>query len=216
MDIDKAEKFWDRLANGFDRNTKSFQQPPVEKVKHYLKRSDSVLDFGCATGNEAIEISDIVKEVKGIDISSNMIDIAKRKTEKLELSNVHFEQSTIFKKKHKKASYDVILLFNILHFFDDTQVILQRINELLKPKGLVIIITTCVGEKNAINFFQKLIFVPLIKIRKIPFMKFFKPLDLKNSIVNTKYKIVEFEKLNKSSNYFIVAKKENQNKYLIK
>ena len=208
MVTDKTEKFWDSLASGFDRNSKYFPPPSIEKTKKHLHKSHRVLDFGCATGNEAIEISWMVKEVVGIDISSKMIAFAKSKAEKLELKNVHFEQSTLFEKSHKPTSYDVILMFNILHLFSDTKAVLQRAYELLKPEGLIIIVTACAGEKKFINFLQSIILVPLIKIGKVPYMQFFKPHDLNNLLADTGFKIVEFEKLNKSSNYFIVAQKE--------
>jgi ubiquinone/menaquinone biosynthesis C-methylase UbiE len=86
MDTHKnSEKFWDRMANQFDKQTSHFEKPPVEKAVRYLTLTNNVLDYGCATGSIAIEIADYVKEIKGIDISSGMIEAAVRKANELKI-----------------------------------------------------------------------------------------------------------------------------------
>jgi hypothetical protein len=32
----KTEKFWDKIANQFDKQARHFEKPPVEKTKKYL------------------------------------------------------------------------------------------------------------------------------------------------------------------------------------
>lgn len=205
----KAEKFWDRMANQFDNRSWHFEQPPVEETKQYLKISDIVLDYGCATGTVTLEIAGNVKVIQGIDISSKMIELAKGKASKRKIENVDFIQSTIFDERYNREHYDVILAFNILHFFKNTKTELQRINELLRPGGLMIIATACMGEKTFLNMLQFLLFSPLIASGIIPYMKFFKFAELEDSIVNENFQIVEIESLNGSgTNYFIVAKKK--------
>ncbi len=206
--MNKSEKFWDKMAGQFDKRAKYFEQPPVEKSKKYLNGSYIVLDYGCATGTVTSEISDSVKEIYGIDISSKMIDVAKRKANEHKNKNTYFAQSTIFDERFKRESFDVILAFHILHFPEDTQKVMQRINELLKPGGLIISVTACMGEKTFINILQFLFFSPLIKLGIIPYMRFFKMSELEDSITNANFQIVEAENLNHSpTNYFIVAKK---------
>jgi len=206
--MNKAEKFWDRMANQFDNRSLHFEQPPVEKTKQYLTINDIVLDYGCATGTVTLEIAGNVKVIQGIDISSKMIELAKRKASEQKIENIDFMQSTIFDERYNRGHYDVILAFNILHFFKDTKTELQRINELLRPGGLMIIATACMGEKTFLNMLQFLLFSPLIRSGIIPYMKFFKFAELEDSIVNENFQIVEIERLNGSvTNYFIVAKK---------
>jgi 2-polyprenyl-3-methyl-5-hydroxy-6-metoxy-1,4-benzoquinol methylase len=53
-----------------------------------------------------------VKKVHGIDISSKMIEIAKRKTIERKTPNLDFAQGTIFDERLEKGSFDVILAFN--------------------------------------------------------------------------------------------------------
>jgi len=197
----ESEKFWDRTA-------KSFEKIPIEtvkKIRKHIKSSDTVLDFGCATGTIVNEIAGNVKEIHGIDISSKMIKIAKDKASKRVIKNTHFAQSTIFDKRYKKESFDVILAFNVLHLFKNTQEVVRRINGLLKKGGLFISSTVCLGEKNT---FFAFFFLLLTKIRIVPYVKFFKISELEDHIVNKNFEIIETEKtFSDTYSYFIVVKK---------
>jgi 2-polyprenyl-3-methyl-5-hydroxy-6-metoxy-1,4-benzoquinol methylase len=204
----KVEKFWDRMANQFDKQTIHFEKPPVEKAKEYLILTDIVLDYGCATGSVAIEIADNVEEVLGIDISSKMVEASIRKAHECKMHNVDFVQSTIFDERLKGESFDVILAFNILHFFKDTQEVTKRLKGLLKPGGRIISVTACMGEKSLSNTLQYLLFKPLIKLGIIPYMRFLKISELERSMSEVNLQIIETESLNNSpANHFIVAKK---------
>ena len=76
-----TEKFWDKIARHYDRiesKDKMINDRIIEKTKHYLKTNDTVLDFGCGSGTAAIGIADRVETITAIDISANMIEIAKK------------------------------------------------------------------------------------------------------------------------------------------
>ena len=206
--IKKSEKFWDMISNDFDKQTKRFEQmyiKTVENAKKYLNSSAIVLDYGCGTGTVAIKIADNVKKIHGIDISSKMIDAAKRKASERKIENIDFAQATIFDERYKRESFDVILACNVLHCLEDAQKAMNRMNELLKPGGLVISVTPCSGEKKSlINF----LLILLIKTGILPYVRFFKISELEDSIANGNFQIVETESLHtKEKHYFIVAKK---------
>ena len=209
--IKKTEMFWDMISNGFDKQAKNkgleqIHVKMVENAKKCLNICDIVLDYGCATGTVAIEIADKVKEIHGIDISSKMIGAAKRKAAERKIENIDFAQSTIFDERLKRESFDVVLALGILHLVEDRQKVIKRINELLKPGGLVISATECMGEKK--SFITILLFL-LMKIGLFPSMiRFFKVSELEDSITNGNFQIVQTESLAHSPvNYFIVAKK---------
>lgn len=205
MSLDRTEKFWDKLAKHFDSMTKHFESPPIELSKQYLKENDIVLDFGCATGTVANEIANCVKQVVGIDISSKMIDIAKKKADTLNVENIDFKQATIFDGCYDGKQFDVVLAFNILHFFKSIKDILLRIYELLKPNGIIIVSTVCLGEWSFSTVLQRIFFTPLILNGIIPYMKFFKVSELNDILQESSFKVVT--QLNSSTNYFIVVRK---------
>jgi len=140
--------------------------------------------------------------------SPKMIDAAKRKAAERKIENIHFAQSTIFDERYKRETFDVILAFNILHFLEDTQKVMTRINELLKPKGLIVSLTPCLGEKK--SFINILIFLLVFlqtKMGIVPYIRFFRISEFENSIANGYFQIIETESLHSTAEqYFIVAK----------
>jgi 2-polyprenyl-3-methyl-5-hydroxy-6-metoxy-1,4-benzoquinol methylase len=203
----KSEKFWDKSAYKFDKEGKKENQTNIriiERAKKYLKTSDTVLDFGCGTGLISNEIADDVKFIHALDFSSKMIEIAKAKADNRKIQNIEYTYSTIFDDKYKNGSFDVILAFYILHLLEDNKKTIQRINDLLKPGGLIISVTPCIGEKIFLNISLSL----LSKMGLIPDIKSFKAIDLENSIANGNFEIIENECLHQGiPQYFIVAKK---------
>jgi 2-polyprenyl-3-methyl-5-hydroxy-6-metoxy-1,4-benzoquinol methylase len=201
------EKFWDRAANSYDREEKKDEMTYlkiIEMTRKHLKTNDTVLDFGCGTGLVSNEIAGDVKIVHAIDISSKMVGIAKDKASERNIENVVYSQSTLFDEQLKKESFDVILSFYILHLVEDNQKVMQRIYELLKPGGLIISATPCVGENPVLSS----LFSVAGKIGIIPTTISFKASELEGSIRNENFEIVANERLLKSSpQYFIVAKK---------
>ncbi len=203
----KSEKFWDRMAKYFDREERKDEPTNIkiiEKTRNRLKISDTVLDYGCGTGTAAIEIAGGVKKVNGIDISSKMIEAAKGKTVELKVNNIDFVQTTIFDEKLKPGSFDVILCFYLLHLVEDTPKVIQRINELLKPGGLIISATPCMK-----GTFLGVLLSPVSKIGLIPPIKFFNISEFEDLMTDGNFEIIETECLHQRSHqYFIVANKK--------
>jgi 2-polyprenyl-3-methyl-5-hydroxy-6-metoxy-1,4-benzoquinol methylase len=132
-----------------------------------------------------------------------MIEVAKRKAAGQSTEKLDFKQSTIFDEGLMKESFDVILVFNILHFMEDIPKTMQRINELLKPGGLFISKTPCMGEeKSVLNRLLSLV----TKIGIIPPMRFFKIAEMEGSVTRGNFHIIETECLTPTE-YFIVARK---------
>lgn len=210
--MNNTEKFWDKASIKLDRRSPKIDQTEIKTLENtikYLDVNDIVLDFGCATGTMAIEIADNVKKIHGIDISLKMIDAAKRKADERKIENIHFAQSTIFDERYKRETFDVILAFNILHFFKDTQKVMARINELLKPKGLLVSVTPCLREKKSlINILIFLLVLLQTKMGIVPYIRFFKISEFEDSIANANFQIVETKSLHSpGEQYFIVARK---------
>src|SRR5512145_2699392 len=137
--IDKSEKFWDFVAIKYDKTEKNLE--PIflkihNNIKQHLHKSDILLDYGCGTGTISIEIANHVKEIRAIDISTKMLDIAKRKAGEHNIENVDFIQTTIFDERFTKDSFDVILAIGLLHLLKDNKQNIKRIADLLKPGGL--------------------------------------------------------------------------------
>ncbi|MFD0589291.1 class I SAM-dependent methyltransferase [Paenibacillus sp. GCM10027627] len=205
--MDKLERFWDKSASRYDQleiHDNETYVDIIERTKSHLKISDTVLDFGCGTGLISNEIAQNVNEVSAIDISSKMIEIAENKAKERNIANIDYAHATIFDEGLKKGSFDAILVFHVLHLLEDERIVLQRINELLKPGGLLISATPCLGEK---RFLKSLLFL-VSKARLIPKVQPFKVQHLVGAIEERNFSIVETDCLKESSReYFVVARK---------
>ena len=204
----KSEVFWDKMSSNYDNQVKKYQQTytdTIERIKKYLKKDDIVLDFACGTGITTIQISGFVKEIHAIDISQRMIDIAEEKAEKNEIGNLKLYKTDLFNGEFEKNSFDVVLAVNILYFLKNAPENISRIYKLLKPGGLFISATDCLGEKisllNRIKHF-------LSRIGILPFMKMYSISELEDLVTDVDFKIIETANLyDNPPNYFIVAKK---------
>jgi 2-polyprenyl-3-methyl-5-hydroxy-6-metoxy-1,4-benzoquinol methylase len=207
----KSELFLDMSAKNMDKfaqneGLKKFESRRKEKLEKYLKASDSVLDYGCGNGTIAITCAGMVKDVYGIDFASGMIEVAKSKAAERSIENVDFFQATIFDERLKKGSFDVVLAWGILHLVDDRQHVIRRIQELLKPGGLLISATECMGEKK--SSIASLLFF-LMKIGIFPIgLRFFSVSELEDSVTGADLRIVEKEIFSDNPvSCFIAAKK---------
>ena len=212
--MNKAQKFWDKQANRFDDSEKKFKSASKEliaKTKEYLNANDNVLDFGCATGTKTLELADGVKQIHGLDFSAEMISEATNKKNKVNVMNVSFSQGTIFNDDLEKASFDKIIAYSIIHLLEDSEKVIQRIHELLKPGGLLISKTACFKDK--MDFKTRLEFTTYRFMKRLGIfplhLNMFTTSDIEQLINRQNFKIVKAEILffNGMTISFIVAEK---------
>lgn len=215
--MSKSKKFWDSASKNYDKTEERFEyihQKSRENAKKHLESSNVVLDYGCGTGTTACEIANNVKEIYAIDISPKMIEISKGKATEKNIENVTFAEGDIFDEKLKKESFDRILAFNMLHTIPNPEKAVQRINELLKPDGLFISITPCLGDKLSFLVGLQIRLVQIMcKIGIIPVpIRRIKSSELDDLIANGNFQTVDTEKIYKgASSYFMAAKKRMTN-----
>jgi len=207
-----AERMWDRFASRWDTPGVSLGVNDIrliDRAKKYLDTDSVVLDYGCATGTIAMEIAKGVKRVQGIDFSSRMIDIAKKKADEYKIKNVDFTHSTIFSEKLEKESFDVVLAFSVLHLVKDSPHVLKKINSILKPGGFFISTTPCMGEKAFYSLFVGIPVFLLSKIGILPHVNFVSVSMLKDLITEERFQVIESVSLSVRpvTEVFIVARK---------
>lgn len=205
--MNNPERYWDKTASKYDQLEKNDDRTYIEiikRTKKHLKTSDIVLDYGCGTGRISNEIAEYARWIHAIDISSNMIGIAEKKAKERNIANINYAHATIFDERYKKGSFDAILVFHVLHLLEDEHIVLHRLNELLKPGGLLISATPCVGEKIVL---RSLLFLAG-RVGLVPHIRSFNIRTLNDTIEEGNFSIVESDCLKKSSReYFIVARK---------
>ena len=206
--LEKSEKFRDRIAGRYARqaiNGVEAYHRTLDRTKKYLRPDDTVLDYGCGTGSISIEITGYVSRINAIDLSSRMIAIAKRRASGRRIQNTRFSHTTIDDAMLEKESFDVILAFHVLHLLEDTQATLHRVSELLKPDGLLISITPCLGESRMLFS----ILLPVVHaLRIVPYVRLLELSELDGLIAQQGFETVEKESSNQiPPDYFVVARK---------
>jgi len=212
--MNKTQKFWDKQAKRFDDSEKQFEpasQELIARTKEYLNANDNVLDFGCATGTKTLELADGIKHIHGLDISAEMISEAIKKKNKVNVTNVSFSQGTIFNDDLEKASFEKIIAYSIIHLLEDSEKVIQRIHELLKPGGLFISTTACFKDK--MDFKTRLEFTTYFFMKRLGIfplhLNMFNTSDIEQLINSQNFNIVKAEILffNGMTISFIVAEK---------
>ncbi len=206
----KFTKFWDRIASGYDNSVDSVYaeayKNTIELSRKYLGSNDLVLDYACGTGITTVELAQDVSEIKAVDLSDGMITIAKAKAEEKGIRNVEFSTDDIFSEKFSECSFDAVTAFNVLYFIRDLDGLLGRLHGLLKPGGIFLSVTDCIGEKMTLKTVTE---VFLSRFGVLPYIKPLKTSDLLESVENAGFKIVlEKNLFDSPPNYYIAAEKQ--------
>jgi len=97
-----------------------------------------VLDAGCGTGYGADYLSNVGKEVIGIDISEAAIGYARTHFQK---DNLKFEVTDLTSLTFQNSTFDIVCFFDVIEHIEDYKKAIQEIYKVLKLDGLFIIST---------------------------------------------------------------------------
>ncbi|MFT7562260.1 MAG: ubiquinone/menaquinone biosynthesis C-methylase UbiE [Flavobacteriales bacterium] len=205
--INHDSKFWDRLANFYSKRPVSNHDAYQHKLDvscEYLDSESELFEFGCGTGSTAIYLAPHVKHIHAIDFSANMLKIARTKAEAEGLNNINFEQAAINDIQIKNSSLDAVLAHSILHLLINRDEAIKKIFALLKPGGIFISSTTCMGTR-----FNPLRFVLGIgsAFGLLPHVMFFSVEELQVALTEAGFSIDYSWQAEGSNAVFFVAKK---------
>lgn len=203
----ESPKFWDRVAEKYAKSPvadEAAYQKKLGVTRDHFRPDMEVLELGCGTGSTAIAHAPYVKHIHAIDISSKMLDIARKKAEDQNVDNVTFEQATVSEFQAANNSYDAVLALSVLHLLESRQAAIAKIKRMLKPGGIFVSSTVCLGDK--MKFFK--IIGPVGKFfGLIPLVKVFTKQELLDSITDAGFQIDYQWQPAEGKAVFVVAKK---------
>ena len=203
----KPHKFWDRLAKIYSKQPVADEEAYLRKLevtREYFRPDMEVLEFGCGTGSTAISHAPYVKHIQAIDFSSKMIAIAKTKANAANVKNVTFQQTSIDDIDAPDQTYDAIMGHSILHLLGNRDDVIAKAYRLLKPSGVFISSTICIGD--GMKFMKA--FLPIGQFFGVlPVLKFFTSQDLENCLTKSGFEIDHQWTPGPGKSVFIVAKK---------
>lgn len=205
--MSQPAKFWDKIATKYSKTPISDEaayQRKLEITRQYLTQEMNVMEFGCGTGSTALAHAAHVKHILATDISANMLEIARSKAKAAEIANVDFVQTSLDDLEAQTGTFDVIMGHSVLHLLEDRHAALTRVYDLLKPGGVFISSTACLGDR--LGFLKFLL--PITRFLGIfPLVRVFTEAQLIQSLSKAGFEIEQQWRPEKAIAVFVVASK---------
>lgn len=136
---------FDDEAKSYDKWYKTKLGNFVDKVEKEcafslfdIKQGMRVLDIGCGTGNYSIELSDLGCEVTGIDVSDDMLNIAREKS-RIKGYDIDFYNMNVYDLEFEDEYFDAVFSMAAFEFVEDIERALEEIFRVIKKDGEILI-----------------------------------------------------------------------------
>lgn len=137
-----ATQVWSKIRNGILNKTK--KNIGIQDQTYLLHKewfgdlSDKkVLDLGCFSGNYwSIYLAENSKSYLGIDLSE--VGILKLKDRLVAFPNARAEVIDFLSEDFKESDFDLIYAYGVLHHFENTTILINRLKEILGVQGKII------------------------------------------------------------------------------
>lgn len=140
--------FWAEQADRFDAGVAAYHGHFLEAAS--IAETDTVLDIGSGNGLTSRDAARraVSGSVLGVDLSSRMIDLARRRAKDEHLTNLTFEQADAQVAPFEPGRFDVAISRNGTMFFGDPVAAFTNIARALRPGGRLVLLTWQPFDRN--------------------------------------------------------------------
>ncbi len=137
-DIPQIRERWNLLISGNPKT--DYYEYFIQKYL-FNKEKLTALSLGCGTGHRELRwaASGKFKQIDAIDLSPRRIDFARKKSMEAGYSNIINYQLANFNEMNIGSKYDLIFCEQSLHHFSPMNKVIDKINDFMKPDGLLLI-----------------------------------------------------------------------------
>ncbi|RED12237.1 class I SAM-dependent methyltransferase [Pontivivens insulae] len=200
--------FWDNVAPKYAKSPISdvpAYEHTLSRVAAHLSKTDHVLEVGCGTGTTALHLADGVHQITGTDISGKMVEIARSKADDQMIMNAEFVAAGLQDLDLAPGTFDAVLAFNLFHLIPDLEADLALVAQKVRPGGLLISKTPCLGGRYRI-------LMPMVGTMRLfgkaPYVRFLRTQEMAQHIRDAGFDILETGNFPKAPPaHFIVARK---------
>jgi ubiquinone/menaquinone biosynthesis C-methylase UbiE/DNA-binding transcriptional ArsR family regulator len=100
----------------------------------------SLLDLGTGTGRMLELFGPEIERGLGLDLSLDMLQLARDRLERAGLKNCSVRQGDIYDLPLANDSFDVVILHQVLHFLDDGARAIHEATRVLRPGGRLLVV----------------------------------------------------------------------------
>jgi SAM-dependent methyltransferase len=133
--------YWAAHPEHFERSLAAYHDRFFDAAA--ITSTDRVLDVGCGTGQTTRDSARVASagSVLGVDLSSAMLEVARRRAEADGLTNVRFEQADAQIHPFEAGSFDVAIGQTSAMFFGDRVAGLANVGRALRSGGRLALLT---------------------------------------------------------------------------
>jgi SAM-dependent methyltransferase len=187
-----SKRQWDNRADFWHSNSTEMWETGSRSLiipyfSKHVKKPARVADIGCGDGYGSYKLFNEGYEVIGVDLSTEMIRIAKER----EREKLLFKQASIIDMPFQSDEFDAILSINCIEWTEDPLFSLNRLHHIVKSEGLL-----CIG-----------ILGPTAQPRKNSFPRFYGEKVICNTMMPWEFEQLAIENGWKSVDGFGVYKK---------
>lgn len=141
---EKAGNYFSRSAASWDQ-IRSLHAPDKAVETAVLKLVgkrpfQSMLDLGTGTGRLLEILAPLYRRGVGIDMSREMLAVARANLDKAGVTHAQVRQGDIFAPPVERDSFDLITVHQVLHYLDDPGRAVREAARLLRPAGRLIVV----------------------------------------------------------------------------
>jgi ubiquinone/menaquinone biosynthesis C-methylase UbiE len=141
---EQAAKYFREIAPRWDQ-IRSLYIDELEVERALLERlpgegMGDLIDVGTGTGRILELLSPRVERAVGVDLSREMLAMARSNLERAGLRNVAVRHGDMYQLPWPAASFDLATVHQVLHFADDPEAAIAEVARVLRPSGRLIIV----------------------------------------------------------------------------
>jgi ubiquinone/menaquinone biosynthesis C-methylase UbiE len=157
------------LMSSYDSHTKNIQKQFNRQAEEYAQTkqakdvramaglvrltktnaSSLTLDVACGPGRLTMAFANHAKQATGLDVTENLLNIARAEAAKLAIPNIVFAQGSALDIPFDNGTFDTVSCRAAFHHFAEPEQVLKEMARVLKPDGEMIIADILGNEEAA-------------------------------------------------------------------
>ncbi|MEL6725364.1 MAG: metalloregulator ArsR/SmtB family transcription factor [Pseudomonadota bacterium] len=139
-----AESYFSEIADRWD-NLRALYYPEAAIEQAILnevqgQHFDRIVDLGTGTGRMLTLLAPYAAEAEGLDLSHNMLTVARANLNRAEVRNARVRQGDVTATPFDTNSADLVIVHQVLHYLEQPDELVSEAARILKPGGTLLVV----------------------------------------------------------------------------